>query len=42
METVNEATLANGTKVKYVFKDDPPRGGMKHTFFSPDKNCINI
>ena len=40
METVNEATLANGTKVKYVFKDDPPRGGMKHTFFSPDKSYV--
>jgi len=40
MESISEATLADGTKVEYVIKDDPPRGGMKYTYFSPDKSYV--
>lgn len=40
MESIAEATLADGTKVEYVLTDNPPRGGMKHTYFSPDKSYV--
>ncbi len=35
-----EATLADGTKIQYVIKDNPPRGGMKYTYFAPDKSYV--
>ena len=35
-----EATLADGRKIQYVIKDNPPRGGMKYTYFSPDKSYV--
>ena len=37
MSRIGEATLSNGKKVKYVITDNPPRGGMKYTYFAPDK-----
>lgn len=35
--TVLSAVLDNGNTIKYVFDANAPRGGMKHTFFTPDK-----
>ncbi len=35
-----EATLTDGRKLSYVIKDNPPRGGMKHTYFAPDKSYV--
>lgn len=32
-----EGILADGRKITYVIKDNPPRGGMKYTYFTPDK-----
>lgn len=40
MQNIAEAILANGTKLPYVLKDNPPRGGMKYTYFSPDKSYV--
>lgn len=40
METIAEATLADGRKLPYVIRDDPPRGGMKYTYFAPDKSYV--
>lgn len=40
MGRIAEATLADGTKVEYVVSDDPPRGGMKYTYFAPDKSYV--
>ena len=40
MDRISEATLADGTKIEYVISDDPPRGGMKYTYFSPDKSYV--
>lgn len=40
MQQIAEATLADGRKIKYVIKDNPPRGGMKYTYFSPDKSYV--
>ena len=40
MQDIAEAILANGTKLPYVLKDNPPRGGMKYTYFSPDKSYV--
>ena len=40
MSTTAEATLADGTKLPYVVTDDPPRGGMKYTYFAPDKSYV--
>ena len=34
------AVLADGKQLEYVVKDDPPRGGMKYTYFSPDKSYV--
>ncbi len=31
------AVLENGDTIEYVFDANAPRGGMKHTFFTPDK-----
>lgn len=40
MERIAEATLADGRKLPYVIRDNPPRGGMKYTYFSPDKTYV--
>jgi len=32
------ATLKDGRTVDYVYKDDPPQGGMKVVYFTPDKS----
>jgi len=40
MANIFEAILEDGTKIEYVIKDNPPRGGMKHTYFSPDKSYV--
>lgn len=34
---VLSATLENGSQIQYVYDANAPRGGMKHTFFTPDK-----
>lgn len=34
---IRYALLESGEKIQYVYRDDPPRGGMKHTFFTPDR-----
>ncbi len=31
------AVLENGNTIEYVYDANAPRGGMKHTFFTPDK-----
>ncbi len=35
-----EAILTNGKKIQYVIKDNPPKGAMKYTYFTPDKGCV--
>lgn len=40
MNRVAEATLMDGRKIEYVIKDNPPRGGMKYTYFAPDKSYV--
>lgn len=35
-----EAILTDGRKIQYVIRDNPPRGGMKYTYFSPDKSYV--
>lgn len=34
------AELENGDTIEYVFDANAPRGGMKHTFFTPDKRYV--
>ena len=34
---IRSATLESGETIEYVFDANAPRGGMKHTFFTPDK-----
>ncbi len=36
-ENTSIAILENGTHLEYVIKENPPRGGMKYTYFTPDK-----
>lgn len=35
--TVLSAVLDNGKTIEYVYDANAPRGGMKHTFFTPDR-----
>jgi len=35
-----EAVLEDGRRIPYVIKADPPRGGMKYTYFAPDKSYV--
>ena len=34
------ATLKDGRTVEFVVSPDPPAGGMKKTYFSPDRSCV--
>lgn len=40
MKRIAEAELSDGSKLQYVEKDNPPRGGMKYTYFTPDKTKV--
>lgn len=40
MNRLGEAVLAGGRKLPYVITDNPPRGGMKYTYFAPDKSYV--
>ena len=40
MNRICEAILASGKRIEYVMTDNPPRGGMKYTYFTPDKSCV--
>ncbi len=40
MSRMGEATLSDGRKIPYVITDNPPRGGMKYTYFAPDKSYV--
>ncbi len=36
-KNVAKAVLMDGSELAYVVSDNPPRGGMKYTYFTPDK-----
>ncbi|MBQ8904826.1 MAG: hypothetical protein IJY85_00475 [Ruminococcus sp.] len=38
--TTGTAILEDGTRLPYVITDNPPRGGMKYTYFAPDKSYV--
>lgn len=38
--TIVDAILRDGTKVQFELTDDPPAGGMKKTYFSPDRSYV--
>lgn len=38
--TVIDATLIDGRAVQYVLEENPPVGGMKRTYFSPDRSYV--
>lgn len=40
MNRIAEAVLASGKRIPYVVTDNPPRGGMKYTYFAPDKSYV--
>ncbi len=40
MEKIAKALLMNGDEIEYVITDNPPRGGMKYTYFTPDKTRV--
>lgn len=37
---IEEAVGPDGTRYPYVKTDNPPRGGMKHTYFAPDRSYV--
>ncbi|MBE6901108.1 MAG: kinase [Ruminococcaceae bacterium] len=37
---IRTATLESGETIEYVLDANAPRGGMKHTFFTPDKRFV--
>lgn len=40
MKSEEIAVLANGKSIPYIYRPDPPRGGMKHTYFAPDRTYV--
>jgi hypothetical protein len=38
--SVETATLADGRTLKFVPSNDPPAGGMKNTYFAPDRSYV--
>ncbi len=40
MSRIARALLNNGNEIEYVITDNPPRGGMKYTYFTPDKSYV--
>lgn len=40
MERIQRALLMSGNEIEYVVTDNPPRGGMKYTYFTPDKSHV--
>ena len=40
MGEVAEAILTDGRKIQYVIRENPPHGGMKYTYFAPDKSYV--
>lgn len=40
MDRIARALLHNGKEIEYVITDNPPRGGMKYTYFTPDKSFV--
>ncbi|MDE7244676.1 MAG: hypothetical protein K2O18_11985, partial [Oscillospiraceae bacterium] len=40
MDSIAEAVLTDGRKLPYVIRENPPRGGMKYTYFAPDKSYV--
>jgi len=40
MEKIAKALLSDGSEIEYVITDNPPRGGMKYTYFTPDKAYV--
>ena len=40
MAELMEAVVESGMRVPYIKVDNPPRGGMKHTYFAPDKSYV--
>jgi hypothetical protein len=39
-EKKETATLKDGRTLDFIRKDDPPAGGMKKTFFTPDRSSV--
>ncbi len=40
MDKVAKALLSNGNIIEYLESVNPPRGGMKYTYFTPDKKYV--
>lgn len=40
MSSIAEAVLADGRRIPYVITDNPPAGGMKYTYFAPDRSYV--
>lgn len=40
MQELKYAFTKNGKKIPFLYRSDPPRGGMKHTYFSPDRSYV--
>lgn len=40
MGTLAQAVLEDGRELPFVLVEDPPQGGMKYTYFSPDRSYV--
>lgn len=40
MDNIRRAKLMSGREIEYVVTNNPPRGGMKYTYFTPDKSFV--
>lgn len=39
-DKIMKATLMDGSEIEYVQTDNPPRGSMKYTYFTPNKDRV--
>lgn len=40
MDIIKRAVLLSGREIEYVVTQNPPRGGMKYTYFTPDRSLV--
>ena len=40
MDNIRRALTMSGREIEYVVTKNPPRGGMKYTYFTPDKSLV--
>lgn len=40
MEEIKSVMTKSGKKISFLYRTDPPRGAMKHTYFTPERDYV--